>query len=296
MACNRMLLGSALVIAYLIRLPELGTLFLSGSTAWFPPFRTVLSGRSDYPLRFAVSWLEPLSGETRSAVLVGLYCLLLFAAASFALGVRTRLSGTVALLLHLFFVTINPIAYWGWSALIFPFFLYTLLSPSGRVLSWDARRCATEPEDWQTSAWPIRLVQIHVCVMYFETGVARLDDERWLAGQMLYEALTNTLVTRLAIDWHPWREVLEVFCYGTFLLEPLAPLLLCIPRLRTPAAVALIALHIGLELLTRVGMWNFLMIGGLLTFLPANWLHRMVGRGPGERGRAPSLTAQGESP
>ena len=61
-----------------------------------------------------------------------------------------------------------------------------------------------------------------------------------------------------------------------FLLEPLAPFLLWPRVTRRWFALALIAMHFGLEILTKVGFWNYLMVGMLLSFLPAAWLARLL--------------------
>ena len=42
-------------------------------------------------------------------------------------------------------------------------------------------------------------------------------------------------------------------------------------------------MHVSLELLTNVGWWNYIMIGGLLCFLPVNWLHYLFLRVFGNR-------------
>jgi hypothetical protein len=68
-----------------------------------------------------------------------------------------------------------------------------------------------------------------------------------------------------------------------FLLEPLAAFLLFVPRVRTLCALALIAMHVILEVLTNVGWWNFIMIAGLLTFLPAPWQSGLLPRFGGVR-------------
>ena len=108
--------------------------------------------------------------------------------------------------------------------------------------------------------------------MYFHTGFARIDDPAWLQGQALFEALARTIFTRFTFDLHAWRVELVLLCYAVFVLEPAAVVLLWIPRIRTLCALALIAMHLTLEILTNVGWWNYILVGGLLAFLPPQWM------------------------
>jgi len=157
---------------------------------------------------------------------------------------------------------------------------YVVLSDPGRYFSVDAwRRSRADP---RVSAlgigmgpgWPMRLVQVQVCAMYAITGINRLDKPGWLAGTMLYAALTNRVFGRFDIDWTSYVPLLRILSYGTFLIEPLAPIMLWIPRIGPWWAVGLLALHMGLEVATTVGWWSFMMCTGLLTFLPPRWLER----------------------
>jgi hypothetical protein len=121
-------------------------------------------------------------------------------------------------------------------------------------------------------------MQINICGMYAVAGWSRIDSPGWLEGKMMFEALTNTLFARFAIDWHAYRGLLVVPAYAVMILEPAASILLWIRPLAPWVALGLIAMHVGLELLTQVGMWNFLMIGGLLCFLSPAWSRNALER------------------
>jgi hypothetical protein len=112
--------------------------------------------------------------------------------------------------------------------------------------------------------------------MYFHVGFARIDDPGWLHGEMLFEALASQLFSRFTFDLATLQPALVLLAYAVFLLEPIASVALWIPRLRTLCALALLAMHVTLEILTNVGWWNYLMIGGLLAFLPPAWLQRCL--------------------
>jgi len=232
------------------------------------------------PALWITSLLADVAPGPRDAMLVVLYGILLGSSLSFMVGFSTRVAGATAIALHLLFLAIHPLAHYGWASMMAPFTLYVVLSRAGEFHSVDAlrrrRRERTPQPDAGVPAWPMRLMQVHVAAMYFHTGIARIDDPDWLRGEVLFEALTRTLFSRFTIDLEFLMPALLLLSYAVFLLEPLAALLLWIPRLRTLIALALIAMHVCLEILTNVGWWNYVMIGGLLTFLPPPWVAQLL--------------------
>lgn len=290
MVLNRMILGGVVLAHALSRAPEFGLLFGRGAGVWSEPYRAFVSRYLvpdlGAPLVGAVSLVAGLPPGPREAVVVGLYATLLAASLAFALGLFTRWAGVVALLIHLFFVGLHPLAHYGWASMVMPFGLYVVLSRAGDYASLDAwrrRRRGLPPPAATLPGWPQRLLMVHVAAMYFFSGFARIDDADWLAGQVLFEALSRALFTRFSFDLQPWKPALLLLSRAVFVLEPAAALGLWVPRLRTFLALALIAMHVILEVLTNVGWWNFIMIGGLLTFLPPAWVCRLL---PGSPARA----------
>jgi len=287
MVLNRIVLGGVLFLHAASRLPEFDVVYGSQSGAWSEPYRefvsSVLGHQLALPLLPLVAAVAELAPPARSLVVAGLYATLLASAAAFALGLYTRLAGALAVVLHVFFLSLHPFADWSWAQMIVPFAVYVVLSRAGEACSldgWRSRRRGRPTSAWQAPAWPLRLLQIHVAVMYFHTGFARIDDTGWLRGDVLFEALAHATFSRFDVDWYAWKPALVPLSYAAFLLEPLAAVALWIPRLRTLCAVALLAMHAVLELFTNVGWWNFVMAGGIACFLPVPWLSRLLPGAP----------------
>jgi hypothetical protein len=283
MVLNRIVLGGVLFLHAASRAFELPRLYGEAGATWSPAYRAwvdaVLAPDLAAPLLALVAALAELSPEMREVVVIGLYTVLLGSSLAFASGLFTRGAGIVAVVLHMLFVTIHPFAHYGWASLVSPLVLYVVLSRAGDHLSidaWRRRRRGLAPLPAEAPAWPMRLLQIHIAAMYFHTGFARIDDPLWLEGQALFEALARTLFTRFTFELHVWSPLLVLLTWAVFLLEPLAAIFLWVPRLRTLCALALIAMHVVLEILTNVGWWNFIMIAGLLAFLPPPWVARAL--------------------
>lgn len=216
-------------------------------------------------------------------LIVCLYVLLLLSALSFAAGFLTRTSGLTLALLHVLFVARQPTAMWGWSLLVHAFVLYVVAADPGRAFSVDAllrqrRNGAPWRQPFRGPAWPLRLLQIHLCCMYATAGYSRFDRPMWLEGDAVFEALHHLTFGRFPFDLAPFMPVLVAMTYCAFVLEPAAVVLLWIRRTRTVVALLLVGLHVGLELLTTVGWWNFVMILALCAFLPERWLSALVFR------------------
>jgi hypothetical protein len=284
MVLNRLVLGGVILFHAASRLPEFNILYGSRGGAWSVAYRELVSTTVASDLAPAALWLSTglaaLGPDLRQAMLLGLYGLLLGSALAFMIGFRMRIAGIIAIALHLVFLAIHPLAHYGWASMVAPFTLYVVLSRAGEYASLDAwrgrRRKRASGTDDLAPAWPMRLLQVHVAAMYFHTGIARIDDPDWLRGEVLFEALTRTLFSRFTLDLESFMPGFVLLSYAVFLLEPLAAILLWIPRARTLCALALIAMHVCLEILTNVGWWNFIMIGGLLTFLPPPWIARLL--------------------
>lgn len=78
------------------------------------------------------------------------------------------------------------------------------------------------------------------------------------------------------------------------LLEPNAAIGMWIPKVGVLLAYSLIAMHFGLELLNNIGWWSYIMVPGLLTFVPRSHLTAIFARlpgGPARQGRTEATPA-----
>jgi hypothetical protein len=291
----RIIFGLTLFLAYLMRWPDVQMLYGPRGL----PGPALIQDLDPLPTPFQpiIALVNGSGAHLPPSAIWIAYAALLVAALCFALGWRTRAAGVATLLLHLVFVRVrNPLADWGWAEMIQPFLAYVIAAPSGRHLSIDARlagRPRGDPAAWTAPAWPLRLLQIHVCVMYGVSSWGRIDDPGWLQGQAVFVAVVNVLFSKWVTNWHPAQPALAAMTYATIVIECTAPLALWVPRLRTWWAYALITLHLGLEALTHVGWWNFVMIGGLLSFLPPPHLAHLLARADAGRPRLPSPADRG---
>jgi hypothetical protein len=282
----RIVFGAVFFCCYVVRLPDAEALYGPsglGYAEWFQPF-------AKYPAitRAIAGAIESVLPAFSDGGMWVAYGALLISSFCFMVGFRTRTAGVITYLLSFYFVLGRLQAgYWGWPFVLHGFLLYVVVSPAGRFLSvddwWARRKTGAAPRpasQWTTPAWPLRLLQVHVCTVYLTAGWSRIDDPGWLKGRGVYIAVTNMLHSKWVIDWQPYKLPLTFLSHFVFLLEMAAPVLLWVRSL-TIVPYMLIAMHLGLEAISNVGWWSFIMLGGLASFLPTRHLEAVLERLPG---------------
>lgn len=267
LALTRIIFGVALFVTYLCYSPYLEWYW--GSDGLLP---YIFNLKPPYTLTQTALW--PIFGA------------LMLSALCFTVGLFTRIAGLLLLAGHFCFIRWGVLHTWGWAETMPLLLLYVSLSGAGRWLSVDAWWAARQgrPISPTASRWALRLVQIHVCMIYVAAGWHRIDDGGWLRGEMVYEAMSNTWYTRLPlVDFQPYKAVMAWATWGTEFLELLAPVALWLRPTRKIWMIGLIAMHTGLHLGASVGMWQPMMVGSLLSFADpqsveglASWLRRRI--------------------
>ena len=158
------------------------------------------------------------------------------------------------------------------------------VAPGRRALSIDAARARREAGSMThrpdaMPAWPLRLLQIQVCLLYAVAGGWKLLGTSWWDGSVVYYALGNPYLTRFGIpDW-PWSQPLfATLTVAVAWWELLFPLLVWHRRTVLPALAFGVLVH-GLIFVTmNIGVFSFAMLATYPAFLPPDVARRWVGR------------------
>jgi hypothetical protein len=128
-----------------------------------------------------------LSGEDvpRWPVWVGLWAA---AAVALLLGVRARLAGVGLVVLFLWFISIGQYA----NHFAFLAVAVALLSLVDSGARWSLGAASGQATD-RLPAWPVVLLQLHVCVVYLFSGVAKLNPD-YATGSFLAEAWPGAML------------------------------------------------------------------------------------------------------
>lgn len=218
---------------------------------------------------------ELLRHVSQPGAVWALWAGLLAAALLFAVGLFTRPAGLALAALHVIFAAHQPQLSMGWAQLYPTFVVYLALTRSGQAWSVDAwlrgRKDASYRASYELNPWAFRLLQIHVIAMYATAGWPRFVAQAWLRGETVLHAVADTRFGRWGVDWHGLQPLLALATYYALAIEPAATLLLPLRATRRWCALGLLALHLGIELVADVGMWQFMMSAAVLSFLPDAW-------------------------
>jgi hypothetical protein len=185
-------------------------------------------------------------------------------------------SRTMALLAYLFAVSyasrITPGAYFGLDKVNCMLALYLIFGPCGARYSidrlWRLRRGNTDVPPSSTANLAIRLIQVHMCIIYLFSGIGKLQGEQWFTGEASWLSFALTEYQSLDMTWmatHPW--LLNLMTYVTVFWE-LSYCALVWPALTRPWVLLMaIFVHGGIVLFLGMPTFGLVMLIGNLAFV-----------------------------
>jgi hypothetical protein len=216
----------------------------------------------------AESWWawSVLGWDGSDLTLAVLYLALLAASLALVAGWHARIAAAVVFVALTSIVRANPYAFNSGDTLLRLLALFLVVAPSGAAFGLDARRRtarATIP------AWPLRLIQIQVSVMYLAAVWGKLHGAASRDGSATWYATRLPDLTRF-----PAPDVLghsagvaHAATYGTMLAEVLVAVLIWNRRTRWVALLVGVALHGSIELSIRVGFFTLAVFAAYASFL-----------------------------
>jgi Vitamin K-dependent gamma-carboxylase len=237
------------------------------TTAWLSPalVRRLQENEFVYSFWYVVPdrWIWPA------------YALSMIIFALFTFGLFTRVTSVLSLLAAVSYANRVPTALFGLDQINVMLNLYLAIGPSGSALSLDRfiaqKRSGSPAPAAPTSAanLAIRLIQVHMCVIYFFAGISKLQGESWWAGEAMWRAFANLEYQSLDMTWlawHPW--LVNAMSHFSVLWELSFCVLIWQKRWRPLVLALALVLHIGIG--ACLGMWTFglIMLVGCASFLP----------------------------
>lgn len=297
-ALDRLLSGQEDALALgVVRVAIAGILFLSallhvGAVGEYFSNESMIHGRFAalaFPSRWSLFFTiqDPLA--VRAAWAVGVLALGLW-----TVGLFTRISSVIGLLLWISMYGRNPLLYAYPDQLGLMLGLLLALTPAGRGFSLDARwrgRGGTVP------IWCRRIIQLQLAIVYTATGLEKTGDTWQVEGTAIWYTLNNPYnrhfdIGPLLAAVQPWllkpltfAVLIWELAFGGFvayqwLRDAIGRRLLRwrIPDLRWLFLGFGAAMHIGIQLSVYVVFFSPLLIGGYLSFFESDELRRAAAR------------------
>lgn len=159
--------------------------------------------------------------------------------------------------------------------------LYLAVGPCGNAFSLDQWRVQKRG---QPAAKPsvsvnvaIRLMQLHLCIVYLFAGCGKLYGQSWWEGTALWGALANLEYQTVDMTWLAGRMwAIEALTHITLFWE-VAYIALIWPRLTRPVMLLLaIPLHLGIAVCMGMITFGLIMIVANMAFLRPELVRRLL--------------------
>jgi hypothetical protein len=289
----RILAGAMLFYTHLVWSLELEDFF--GPHSWVSAAAAKTTAGSDHA--WSYFWLI----QSRDLLwTVHIAALIVFALLT--LGLFTRVVSVLAFLAAVSYVHRVPGALFGLDQINVMLAMYLMVGPSGDAWSLDRLRASRRAGESLQPALPtvganlaIRLIQLHMCVIYFFAGLSKLQGLSWWTGSALWGAFANLEYQTVDMTWMANHPLGVALITQTTVYWEMFFCVLIWPRLVRPLYLAgAIPLHIGIGLCMGMMTFGLIMLVGCLSFVSPRLVRAMIeGRFPDsepEPGRAGGQT------
>lgn len=218
---------------------------------------------TDHPLRFSLldgigqPWLATLFFLGWAGVSLCLF-----------VGYKTRLAAALNFICVLSIYWRNPFITSGADDILRVVSFWMLFIPLNHHYALDTWH-RTQPEQ-TTDAFPVRLLQVQLALIYLGAGLSKLLGIQWTDGTALFYVLQLDSLLRPLGHW--LRSVaplgsLQGLTYSVLLLEISFPILIFAPvkqpALRHLALLAMGLMHLGIALAMTMPLWDFVLVLGV---------------------------------
>ncbi|MFM7034373.1 MAG: HTTM domain-containing protein [Planctomycetia bacterium] len=237
-----------------------------GDGGWQAPANVWRS--NDQPWQW--SWYFAAQSPTAIRVLAGIA---IIAAVLLTLGLFTPLAAVVSLVALVSTVNRAPLNVFGLDDTLGMLLIPLVVGPSGAALSLDRRLWPGSAGPSVRAAIALRMLQVHLCVVYFFSGCGKLLGASWWEGTALWGAAANIQYRTLDLTWLSTRPLLtNAITLATVFWEVAYPAIVW-PRLTRPLALAMaVAVHLGIGLSMGMMEFGLAMIVANIAFVSAPFL------------------------
>jgi len=193
-------------------------------------------------------------------------------------------SRTMALLGFLFAVSyanrITPGAYFGLDKINCMLALYLVVGPCGARYSVDRllrlRRGITEVPASSSANLAIRLIQIHMCIIYLFSGIGKIQGPQWISGEASWLSFDLAEYRSLDMTWLVNHPLLLNFMTHATVFWELSYCALVWPALTRPWVLFMaILVHGGIALTLGMPTFGLVMLIGNLAFVSPNIVRKV---------------------
>jgi hypothetical protein len=216
----------------------------------------------DSPLIPKLGWLVALGQHValgEETVLSITWACLLCMGCCLLLGLFSRPAAIIAWFLHLCAAESGGLLAYGADNFMTMALFYLMLSPLPGRYSLDRRLAKTNVKDTRLLGFWRRVLQVHLCFVYFFGGLAKLLGSGWWDGSNLWRSLIRPPFNLLSPDiLVRFKYVLPVLGISLCLIEIGYPVFIWMKKTRFFWLVCILAMHAAIGLM--MGMYLFALV------------------------------------
>ena len=270
----RILAGAMLLYTHVVWTLGLNDFF--GPDSWVSPVAVSKVLPDGGKWAWSLFWLAD-----SPAVLWAMHIAALAVFLMLTVGLFSRVVAVLAYLFAVSYVNRVPGSLFGLDQINCMLAMYLMIGPSGGAYSFDRLRLAhtadgrRPPSSRSTSAnLAIRLMQVHMCVIYFFAAMGKLRGDSWWAGSAMWLSVANLEYQSWDATWLAHWPLLSAIVSQITVYWELFFCVLVWPRLTRPIMLALaVPVHLGIAVCMGMITFGLIMLVGCLSFVPP-WLVR----------------------
>lgn len=193
----------------------------------------------------------------------------------FALGLFSRVTSVLTWMLVVSYAHRTPGALFGLDQINAMLAFYLMFAPTGAALSLDlwlrARREGAWPavEKFTAATVSTRLIQLHMCLIYFMAGAGKMLGEAWWDGNAMWMAFANGEYQSVDMTWtRNFPVMLAIIGHCTILWEMGFGILVWNRSLRPLILAFAVPLHLGIGMCLGMMTFGLVMLIGVGSFIP----------------------------
>jgi hypothetical protein len=211
-----------------------------------------------------LGWLVALGAHVglheETVVSVAWICLLV-AGCGLLVGLACRYSAVVAWFLHLCAAKSGGFVSYGVDNFMTIGLFYLMLSPLPDRYALDWRLRVVRPKNPQLLGFWHRVLQLHLCVIYFFSGLTKCLGSAWWDGSSVWRSLIrppfNVIDPEILVRWKYFFPVAGIV---VCLLEIGYPFFIWNSKTRRIWLIGICAMHVGIGLTMGMYLFAFIMI------------------------------------
>ncbi len=272
----RILAGAMLFYTHLIWALNSSEFF--GTNSWLRSETMARLNRSGF------AWSHLWMTQSNSSLVI-LHILALVVFVLMTVGLFTRVTTVLAFVITVSYANRQAPATFGLDQINALLSMYLMLAPCGARFSIDRllakRRAAEKSVDVNPSTAAnisIRLIQLHMCIIYLFAGLAKLKGPAWWNGTAIWGAVANYEYQSVDLTWMAdWPIIVNLLSHATVFWE-ISYCVLIWNRLTRPIVLCLaIPIHLGIAFCLGMVTFGTIMLVANLAFVSPKLVRSLVG-------------------